>query len=142
MTEFLPDESIPLSEGTRVRLQTLRRALLNLHKTILEVERAGYERVHGRVGPNELLQLLMRDPWFGWFRPISEIIAQIDEMLDSTDPPARQHDAESLLREMRSLLRPSEEGEEFGVRYHQALQQDPDTILAHAEVARLLQPDR
>ena len=138
MTDLAPGSS-PLSGATRSHLQRVRRTLLGLHKTILEVERAGYERVHGRVAPGELLQLLMHDPWFGWFRPVSEIVVRIDEMLEAGNA-ATETDAQALMRELRSLLQPSEEGEEFAVRYHELLQQDPATILAHAEVARLLQP--
>ncbi len=132
-------ERTPMSGATRMQLHQIRRALLLLHKAILEMERNAYERVHGRVAASELLQLVMHDPWFGWFRPISEIVVQLDDMLDSDDPVA-QEDAEALLREIRSLIQPSEEGEEFAVKYYQTLQQDPATILAHAEVSRLLQP--
>lgn len=129
----------PLSDDSFRRLRGLRRALLNLHKAILEVERVGYERVHGRVASSHgLLQLVMRHPWFGWFRPISEIVVQIDEMLDS-EAPLTEADADVLLRELRSLLNPSEDGEEFGIKYHEILQQDPGVILAHAEISKLLQ---
>ncbi len=131
--------SKPMSNEAFQRLRAVRRALLNLHKAILEVERVGYERVFGRVASSHaLLQLVMRHPWFGWFRPISELVVQIDEMVDSEEP-ITEFDFESLIREIRSLLNPSEEGEEFGIKYHDILQQDPGVILAHAEMARLLQ---
>lgn len=129
----------PLSDRTRDRLRWLRRALLSLHRTILEVERAAYERVHGRVAPGRLLHLLMSDPWFGWFRPVSEIVTRLDVILE-LEQEATEEEVETLLREIRSLLQPAESGEEFAERYHQILQKDPSTILAHAEVARLLQP--
>ncbi len=130
-----------LSDKSFRNLRALRRALLNLHKAILEVERTGYERVFGRVGSSHaLLQLVMRHPWFGWFRPISEIVVQIDEMVDGNDPLTNAH-YESLVREVRSLLNPSTEGEEFGVKYHDILQQDPGVILAHAEITRILQQE-
>lgn len=132
-------EGAPLSGSTRMLLHQIRRALLLLHKAILETERNGYERVHGRVAPGELLQLVMHDLWFGWFRPISEIVVQLDDMLDSEEMVPEQ-DAQAMLREIRSLIQPSEEGEEFAVKYFHTLQQDPATILAHAEVSRLLQP--
>ena len=127
-----------LTEQTRQRLDEIRQKLLRLHKSILDAERASYERAHGRVeNPHALLQLVMRDPWFGWFRPLSEMVVQIDEMLESKEPvPERA--AEELMRELRSLLNPVEEGEEFGVKYHKVLQEDPGIIMAHAEMARLL----
>lgn len=131
----------PISPDTRDRLRSIRQTLLALHKSILDVERKSYERVKGRVGsPHEMLQLVMRDPWFGWFKPLSEIVVQIDELLDSTDPVTEEQ-AEELLRELRSLLNPVEQGEEFGVKYHGILQEDPGIILAHAEITRLLKRD-
>lgn len=115
----------------------MRRALIQLHKAILELERNVFEREHGRVAPGELLQLLMYDLRFGWFRPVSELVVQLDELLDS-DEPRTEKEAQDLLREIRSLLRPAEGGEEFGTRYHDALQQDPGIILAHGEITKLL----
>ena len=127
----------PISPATREHLHTLRRGLLNLHGAILQVERTRYEREHGRVSANELFHLLTEDEFFGWFRPLSELVVQIDELLDEREQ-ANQMDATTLLREIRSLLNPTEHGEEFGTRYRDILQEGPEIILAHAEVARLL----
>lgn len=114
--------------------------MLALHKAILDVERANYEELNGRVdSPHTMLQLVMHDPWFGWFRPISESVVQIDELLEAHTPPTEEADAQAFLREIRSLLTPTEEGEEFGVKYRIILQQDPEIILAHADIAKLLQ---
>jgi hypothetical protein len=126
-----------LTPATRERISAVRRALMQVHKAILDEERRDYERDYGRVAPGELLQLLMNDSRFGWFRPVSELIVQLDELLDSEEPRSEE-DAQQLLREIRSLLRPTETGEEFGTRYHQAMQQDPAIILAHGEIAKLL----
>lgn len=120
-------------------LRRLRDGLLRLHKAILDAERRSYELAHGPVeSMHTLLQLVMHDPWFGWFRPISEIVVQIDEVLDS-DEPVSDDVVRGMFREVRSLLLPTEEGEEFAVKYRKILQVDPDIILAHAKVAELLQ---
>jgi len=134
----LENNETPLTPETRQRLQDLRGRLLTLHKAILDTERLSYERAHGRIeSPHALLQLVMRDPWFGWFRPVSEIVVQIDELLESKDP-VTEAAGQSLLREVRSLINPAEEGEEFAVKYRAILQADPDIILMHAEVSKLL----
>lgn len=128
-----------LTPETRQHLQAIRRRLLHLHKAILDVEKADYEKRHGRVeSPHALLQLVMHDPWFGWLHPITEIVIQIDELFDAEDPEATEADGQALLREVRSLINPAEEGEEFSVKYRQILQQDPAIILAHAELSKLL----
>ena len=36
------------------------------------------------------------------------------------------------------LLKPSEEGAGFGKHYYDALQRDPDVVLAHAAVKKLI----
>ncbi len=44
-----------MNDTDRQFLFDLRRLLLQLHKTLLDWERAAYERVHGRVSPTDLL---------------------------------------------------------------------------------------
>src|SRR5690606_39910850 len=60
-------------------------------------------------------------------------------------PPA-EGDVRSLIHQARSLLEPTERqpeqgGSPFGSRYFEALQREPAVVLAHAEVARLLQEE-
>ena len=53
--------------GSERQLVTdLRRTLLHLHKTLLDWERAGYERQHGRHAPGEWLRIVMADPQLAW----------------------------------------------------------------------------
>jgi hypothetical protein len=122
------------------RLRAVRHALLELHKVLLEAERVRYERVQGGIrGPGEFLQLVLHDSWFAWLRPLSALVVQIDELFDAKEP-ATAAAIEALLEQGRTLLKPTEEGEEFGRQYHEALQAVPDVVLAHREVMRLLKP--
>lgn len=130
-----------VSEITRDALKELRQGLLRLHKTLLDLERQGYERARGRIGNSyEFLQLVLKDPWFDWLHRLSELIVQIDETLDARDPdqPATEDDAKALLTRAKTLLAPSESGSEFQKNYFLALQQSPDVVLLHAEMMRLL----
>jgi|SRR5579864_1448306 len=128
----------PYSDLARARLVDLRRGLLRLHKALLDSERLTYERVHGRISsPGALFQLVIGDTWFEWLHRLSELVVQIDEMLDS-DEPATAIDATRVIEQARMLLKPSEEGAGFGKRYYDALQRDPDVVLAHAAVKKLL----
>ena len=124
-------------EATLKRLRELRRVLLRLHKTLLDRERAAYEQARGRVTGGELLQLVINHEQFAWLHAVSELIVRVDEMLDAEEPLTAD-EARSLFAEARSLLRPSEEGDEFGRRYFAALQRDPDAVLAHREVTLIL----
>jgi hypothetical protein len=117
----------------RERLDELRRALLDVHRTLLDVQREAHERVHGRVSAGELLQLAIRHESFAWLHPLAELIVRIDDLLDG-EPPATHSDVDWLVTEMRGLLRPSEAGTTFERQYAAAIQQSPAVVLAHGRV--------
>jgi hypothetical protein len=125
----------------RQRMENSRRALLHVHRALLEAERIRYERMHGRVeNSGTLLQLIMNDPWFVWLRPMSELIVQIDEWLEQEQRSGTPSPdlAEILLAQVRDRLRPDEDGAEFQQRYHRLLQEEPTVAVAHAEVRKLV----
>ena len=136
----MADES-QISDTTRETLRDLRHGLLRLHKTLLEMERTGYERARGRISNSyEFLQLVLKDPWFDWLHRLSELIVQIDENMDtvSSEAPATEDDSLALVVRAKLLLTPSEAGSEFQKNYFLALQQSPDVVLLHSELVRLL----
>src|ERR1700726_4766738 len=95
------------------RLPELRKALLDLHKVLVDSERTNYEKIIGAIpSPNHFLQLLARDPWFAWLHPLSQLIVSMDEALDQKEP-LTDAGAESLLQQGRLLLVVSEQGEGF-----------------------------
>ena len=110
--------------------------LLALHKTLVESERVEYERTIGKINsPNHFLQLLTNDPWFAWLSPLSQLIVSIDEAMDPSDPPTAAA-IQALLKQCAQLLTPSESGSGFGKHYFEAMQRDPDVVLAHGAVVR------
>jgi hypothetical protein len=135
-------EESQISDATRDTLKHLRQGLLKLHKILLELERAGYERARGRISNSyEFLQLVLKDPWFDWLHRLSELIVQIDETLDTLDSekPASEEDALALISRVKLLLSPSETGGEFQKNYFLALQLSPDVVLLHSELVRYYQ---
>ena len=121
-----------------VHLDHLFRSLLRLHKALLDDERVSYERVHGRIPSNgAFLQLVLGDAWFAWLRPLSQLMATLDELGEKGESPDGPYIATSIAS-IRTLLIPSEEGEGFGRQYYDALQRGPDVMLAHAAVKTLL----
>jgi hypothetical protein len=132
-----PLESSPPNEAAR-RLSMLRNSLLVLHKALIDSERIVYEQTFGTIeSQNRFLQLLINDPWFAWLRPLSELIVVIDEALEEEEPltPGRIRPIED---QVRALLTVSEEGQDFPRSYFEALQREPDVVLAHAEVMKRL----
>jgi hypothetical protein len=123
--------------GTLQQLRSVRQKLLQLHKVLLDYQRLIWERNGGRLSNSyELLNLVMHSFEFSWLHRLSELIVQIDELLDSDD--ATETVAVSLLDEVKLLLMPSEEGDEFQRKYFKALQVSPDAVLAHSEVIAIL----
>ncbi|MFH7028759.1 MAG: hypothetical protein ACHBN1_26030 [Heteroscytonema crispum UTEX LB 1556] len=123
------------------RLREVRLALLRLHKALLNSERIVYEQFNGRIQTNgEFLRLVIGHEWFNWLHPISEFIVQIDEVLSAKEP-ATLNQANELLAQARTLLKPSEQGTSLQTRYYSAIQRDPDIALMHAEVSKLLATD-
>ena len=130
-----------MTDTERELLGDLRRALLHLHKTLLDWERKAYDRAHGRASPGELLSIVMRDPQFAWLHPLSELIVRIDTMLDVEHPEPRA-EVEAILRQARALVAPGESGTAYAQRYHAALQEVPDAVLAHRDLITLLKLQR
>jgi len=128
----------PKTGEPHARLQAIRDALLALHKTLVDSERAAYEITFGTIGsPNQFLKLLMDDPWFAWLHPMSQLIVAMDEALDEKEPLTIAS-ADALIKQATGLLVASESGEGFSRHYFDALQRDPDVIFAHATIAKLL----
>lgn len=85
---------VSLTTEARARLGGVRRALLPLHKALLDYERVQYERVRGRVeSSGALLQLVLDDQWFAYLRSISALMVQIDELLAAEDATLEAADA-------------------------------------------------
>jgi hypothetical protein len=120
------------------RLEEIRTALLNLHKTLVDSERVRYEKVVGEIkSPGHFLQLLTQDPWFAWLHPLSLLIVSMDEAADGKEPltPAA---VDALVRQSSLLLVPEENSDGFAGNYFEALQNDPDVVLAHAEATKVI----
>ena len=119
-------------------LAAVRDAVLALHRAVLETERLAWERMNGRtVGNVELLHLAIEDPWFTWLRPLTALIAAMDEALVD-DTPDGEGRVAPILAEAGSLLHPDENGSDFQQRYHEFVQRAPDVAVAHGRLIRTL----
>jgi len=106
-----------------------------LHKALLQPARARYEQLHGPVpGTLQLLQLLVQDPSFAWLRRLSEVMADLDEMIDTGAPTEDEQGA--VRRELEQLLSPA--GGDLWATITAALQDHADVATAYARVRQLL----
>jgi hypothetical protein len=113
---------------------TLRRALLELHRVLLDGQRIQAERFGGRMSGAEVLQAAADDLRFSWLTELSTLIAALDEALSDGDPAG----VRAAVDRARALLDPPDGDSGFGRRYLQALQDQPDAVLAHRDVGRAL----
>lgn len=120
----------------RQKLVALREALLRLHKSLLEMERRGYEKEHGKVTAGELFRLVIDDPQFSWLHNISEFVVRIDENL-SGEEDVTDTDAHVAMSLARKIFAPSATGDGFQKKYFDAIQKEPAVVMEHAQLARM-----
>jgi hypothetical protein len=119
----------------RATLNTLARALRDLHKHLIHVETEYF----GTVGtPLELLQLVTNHPHFAWLQKLSTLMARLDERLD--DPAPVDAAAALVFRSaIEALIGPADDGDlEFRAKYTALLHDSPEIVMAHGVVRRLL----
>jgi len=119
------------------RLDALRHALLDLHKTLLDAQRVRYERDHGRVeSAGGLLDIVLNAPAFEWLRVLSALIARLDELAEADGEDAAA-EMRSVIDRLRTLVR-FEGNAGFTVPYREIVDADPDALVAHVRLSRLL----
>jgi hypothetical protein len=123
-------------EQDRDLLRELSARLLALHKLLLDRERQAYEERHGPADANQMLRLLLHGEQFAWLRPLSKLVAQMDDLVDSREPVSKE-DAERTYGEAFRLLGSGDPGV-FQEKYRDALQASPDVVMAHASIRAVL----
>ncbi len=128
-----------MNDRDRALLGEMRRLLLQLHKTLIDWQRRDYETTHGRLQTTQLLQVIFNEPEFAWLRTMSGLIVRIDEALDVKPPDVSE--TGPLVAAVRELIAP-EAGSAYALRYHAALQELPEAVLAHRDLVQLLKLQR
>ena len=127
-----------LTGETRGKLKDLSKAMLRLHKVLLDAAKADYEAAHGAIAnANVYLQLVLEDAHFSWLRKISSLIALLDEAA-SVRRPAAESDAQTLIGETKNLLNFEDADEDFNDKFQTALQTNSDAVLIHNDALGLL----
>lgn len=101
------------------------------------MERRSYEREHGQVNAGELFRLVVDNSQFAWLHNLSEFVVRIDETLTGESPVAPS-DAAIAFDLARKMFTPSDSGDVFQKKYYDAIQNDPEIVMDHAELAKLL----
>ncbi len=126
-------ENNQLTEETRTQLKSLSKSLLRLHKTLLDAERARYEKINGKVqSSGEMLRLVLEDAQFAWLRILSGQIVLIDEFLAAKQQTS-ESDGNNLIEETKRLLNFENKNESFADRLQNALQNDSNAVINYNE---------
>jgi hypothetical protein len=123
-TMHTPDS--PERAALRAALRETSRLLIPLHRALIEAAKADYGVP---VKPSELLRLLTDDPFFGWLRPMTALILDIDEM-------ARTDFELDAAFAIGDRLAGMFEAPDFSARYVPILQRDADVAIEYAALKK------
>ena len=130
-------ENDRVNDQTRGQLKDLSKAMLRLHKTLLDAAKIDYEAKNGKIASvNQYFQLVIDDQHFAWLRKISSLVALIDEAV-SIRRPASEEEAQALFSEAKILLNFEDPDEEFNDKFQAALQSNQDAVIGHNDARRL-----
>jgi len=132
-TMHTPDS--PERAAQRTALREISKALIPLHRALIEAIRDDYSFAYGPIATaGQLLQLVHDDPFFAWLKPLTALIVDIDEM-------ARvdfAHDDAMAIADRVERLFGVNVDPAFAERYVPLLQREVDIAVGHAGVRRAL----
>jgi len=129
-TMHTPDS--PERAVLRGALRDVSKALLPLHRALIDAAKDDYAFGVGPVKPPQLLQLLNDDPFFAWLKPLTSLIVDIDE-LARTD--FETSDVAAIAGRVDRLFGTKAE-EVFAVHYIPMLQRSVDIAVDHAALRK------
>lgn len=125
-TMHTPDS--PERAETRAALRELSKALIPLHRHLINAVKSDYAFAYSPVeSPGHLLRLINDDPFFEWLKPMTALIVEIDEMVRRDFEAAA---AVSIRERVEKFLK--------GDRYIEVLQREVDVASSHAGVRKVL----
>ncbi|MBE9032882.1 hypothetical protein IQ266_24400 [filamentous cyanobacterium LEGE 11480] len=130
---FSPDTAIE-------QLKQVRMGLLRLHKALLDAEKITYEQANGRIANNmEFFGLVLNHEWFQWLRPMSGLIAEVDEAVGNKKSPITADIAVRYLEQVTQLVavHPTDKGN--ALKYYEAIERDPNVAQLHVTLTQILQ---
>ncbi len=126
-----------LTDETRASLKSLSKAMLRLHKVLLDAAKVEYEARNGAItNVNQYFQLVLEDAHFAWLRKMSSLIALIDEAA-SIRRPATETEARGIFNEAKILLNFQDADENFNEQFQNALQNNSDAVLVYNDALGL-----
>ncbi len=117
-------------------LADLAGVLRRLHRALIEAEA---ERFGPISGPFQFLNLVTNHPHFAWLHGLSELMVELDELLDSSEAIDRAQ-ATAYRVTIEGLVGPRAPTQpDFRKHYLALLQQSPAAAMAHGDLRRVLE---
>jgi len=116
----------------RGALRDVSKALLPLHRALIDAAKDDYAFGIAPVKPSQLLQLLNDDPFFAWLKPLTSLIVDIDEMARTDFEPS---DVAAIAGRVDRLFGAKAE-EAFAAQYIPMLQRNVDIAVGHAALRK------
>ena len=123
------------------KLQELSKLLIRLHKSLINFESDQHEkREQRKFSPHEMLHLSLNDPHFAWLRKVSELIVEIDTLVDDKEKKdAEKSDLDFFNGETQKLLfLDSEETKDFKTKMMAAVAFNSEIVLQLASVRNFI----
>lgn len=129
-----------MSADLKQKFKELSASLIELHRQLLMLEAKKLATESGRtMTPYELLHASLHDPQLAWLRFMSELIVNIDTIIDET-PNLSSKEASQVADEVSNLLEKPQtsNNKDFWTGYSKYLSENPDIIMKHSQVKGLL----
>ena len=122
-------------------VEELRHSLLDLHKALLDAQRIGYEKEHGRISTRgEFLGLVLEHQAFAWLRTLSALIARIDEwMEEQTAQFPSEDEFPGMVDALRQLIERDGTHAVFSQPYWEIVSEHPAVLVEHVKLWRLIE---
>jgi len=112
-------------------------ALIELHRALLAHAFFQHEQAHEvRLAPLERLHLATTDAAFAWLRPMSELIVELDELLDA--PRSDPGELVAFRTEIERLTAASDDPTSIGARLRALLDTEVTVAASYAALEREL----
>lgn len=115
-------------------LKTLREQLLQLHKALLDYQKAEHEAQHGLISnPNLYYQLVVSHESFAWLKTLSALIVSIDELLEDKEGVTEEQ-TKRIITYTQKLLTEQNSTSAFFAHYQTAVENNSEVSQLHKQM--------
>lgn len=101
-----------------------------VHGAFLEALKYRYERAEGRpINATQWFMILTRDPAYDWFRPFTQLMTEIDIVLEQER--ITEEDLSVIRQKVEKLFSTDDPNNHFALRFFEMMPQEPDVMFVY-----------